>query len=108
MAWESMMLAFKPWNYLKNSPASTVYKAEETIAPSYSAGFLSSGFIAEAMDMGDTTLTTKIAQQTEKGETVEQEIAVTKEVIAQLEEQKRQLDEALTQAHTELNKLFTA
>ncbi len=108
MAWESMMLAFKPWNYMKNSPATTIYKAEETIVPSYSAGFLSSGFIAEAMNMGDKTLTTKIAQQTENGETVEQEITVTEEVVAQLEEQKRQLDEALRQTRGELSKVYSA
>ena len=109
MAWESMMLAFKPWNYLKNSPATTVYKAEETIVPSYSAGFLSTGILAEIIGTeGEKTLTTKISQQAENGEIVEQEIAVTKDVITQLEEQKRQLDEALIQARTELNKIYTA
>ena len=108
MVWESMMIAFKPWNYLKNSPATTVYKAEESIVPSHSTGFLSSGMVAELMNMGEKTLTTKIAQQTEDGQTVEQEIAVTKEVLAQLEEQVKQYDEAIAKVKDQINELYMA
>lgn len=108
MIWEATMIPFKPWNYVQKSPVSTAYKLKETFIPTYEAGFLTTGFLADTMNMGEKTLKTKIVSQNENGESVEQEVAVTKEVLAQLEEQQKQIDEALTNAQNEYNKLFVA
>ncbi len=105
-AWEAMMLAWKPWNSLKNSPATTVYKAEETIAPSYSAGFLSSGIIAETMDMGEKTMTTKILAKDENGDDIEQIVPVTEETLAQIKEEIKQYDEAIAKVQEQISQLY--
>lgn len=108
LVWESMMIMFKPWNYLKNSPSTTFYKLEETAAPIYAEGFLTSGFMAEMIGIGDRTMTTKIYTKDESGKDVEEEVAVTKEIIEQMEEQKKQYDEAIAQAQKELSQIFIA
>lgn len=106
--WEVTMIPFKPWNYVQKSPSSTAYKLKETFVPTYEAGFLTTGFMAETLNMGERTLKAKIITQDEKGEAVEQEVAITKEVLAQLEEQKQQLDKAIADAQGELSKLYIA
>ena len=106
--WNATMIPFKPWNYVQNSSTSTFYKIEETFVPEYEAGFLTSGMIADYMGMGEQTLKTKITTQDENGQNVEQEVAVTKEVLTQLEAQKQQIDEQITKVQDEFNKLYTA
>ena len=108
MAWDALMLAFKPWNSLKNSPVSTVYKAEETIKPGYYAGFLSTGIIGEAFEMGNRAMTTKVFTKNEEGKDIEEVVPVTKEVVAQMEEQLNQYDEAIAKVQSELNQLYIA
>ena len=103
LGWELMALPFKPWGYVSKSSTSTFYKLQETFIPTYEAGLLD-GF----MGFGEQTLTTTVTQQNEKGETVEQEVAVTKDILSQLEEQKKQIDEALNKANEELGKLYIA
>ena len=107
-AWEATMIAFKPWNYLKNSPSSTFYKVEETLVPSHASGFLSTGFLADVIGMGEQTLTTKIYSTDENGQNVEEVVSVTKETLAQMEEQIKQYDDAITKAKEELNKIYYA
>ena len=106
--WEATMIPFKPWNYVQSSPTSTVYKIEETFAPMYEAGFLTTGFIGEALGMGDKTMTTKSIVKDENGEEQEVEVAVTKEVITKLEEEVKQYDNAIAKVKSELNQLYLA
>jgi hypothetical protein len=101
--WSYMNIPFKIWGYADKNGSNGIYKIQETVLPTYEAGMLDS-----FLGFGKQTLTTKIAQQNENGKTIEQEIAVTKDVLAQLEEQKRQLDEAIIKVQTEMNKVYTA
>lgn len=80
-------LEFKPWTYLQKSPVSSVYKAQELIHPEYEEGFLTTGLMADLFDMGEKTLRTTVQFQDENGEIKEQEVAMTKELLAQMEEQ---------------------
>lgn len=100
-AWNYMNIPFKIWGYTDKNGGNGFYKIQETFIPTYEAGMLDM-----FLGFGDRELTTKVVQQTEDGKTVEQEIAVTKDVLVQLEEQKQQLDTALSQAQGELNKLY--
>ncbi len=104
--WELTMIPFKPWNYVQSTPASTFYKIEETFAPMYEAGFLTTGFIGDAMDMGDKTLKTKAVTKDENGNEKEEVIEVTKETLAQMEEQIKQYDEAIAKVQNELNQMY--
>ena len=103
LAFEYMALAFKPWQYASKSSTSTFYKLQETLIPTYEAGLLD-----DFMGFGSTTLTTKVVTQNENGENVEQEVAVTKDVLTQLEEQKKQIDDAIAKAQNELNQIYIA
>ena len=106
--WEATMIPFKPWNYVQNSATSTFYKIEETFAPMYEAGFLTTGFIGDALGMGDKTLTTTTLVKDEEGNEKEETIAVTKETIAQMKEQIKQYDEAIAKVRDEINQLYVA
>ena len=108
LLWEATMIPFKPWNYVQNSATSTFYKIEETFVPTYEAGFLTTGFMAEVMGMGERALTTKIITKDENGNDVEQIVPVTNENLAQLQEQLNQYNDAVANAQKEYNQLFTA
>ena len=108
LLWEATMIPFKPWNYVQNSATSTFYKIEETFAPMYEAGFLTTGFIGDALGMGDKTLTTTMLVKDEEGNEKEETIAVTKETITQMEEQIKQYDEAIAKVRNEINQLYIA
>ena len=108
LLWEATMIPFKPWSYVQNSATSTFYKLEETLVPTYEEGFLTTGFLAEALGMGDKVLSTKIYTKDEEGKDIEQVVPVTKEVVAQLEEQVKQYDEAIAKVQDEINKSYIA
>jgi hypothetical protein len=58
------------------------------------------------MEMGDRTLKTKAVTKDENGNEKEEVIEVTKETLAQMEEQIKQYDEAIAKAQNELNQMY--
>ena len=98
-----MNMPFKIWGYADKNGGNGFYKIQETFIPVYEAGMLDM-----FLGFGKQPLTTAVSTQNEQGETVQQEVAVTKDVLTQLEQEKQKYDEALVNARKELYSLYTA
>ena len=102
-AWQYMNIPFKIWGYTDKNGGNGFYKIQETFIPVYEAGMLD-----PFLGFGKQTLTTVVTSQNEKGEAVQQEVAVTKEILSQLEQQKQQYEQELANSRAELAKLYIA
>lgn len=116
LVWDAINIPFKPWEYVKRSPASTGFKIEQAIVPDYEQGDLikTVGDTFGWNTWGDKLMTVEIPAVNEKGEIVKdekgnivkQKTPLTKDLLAQLEEAQKQYDKSiaeLEQKQTQLN-----
>lgn len=108
---ESFAITIKPYNWfvsLTKKGVTVPYNIQQTVAPQMEAGFISgllTGFGACSFLGGEKLLTTVVSQKDESGNAVQQSAVVTKDLLAQLEEEQKKYDETIKQLKEEERKL---